>query len=182
MKKLLLISIISFYVNFVHAQWTQTNGPFGGAINCIVTKGSNTFAATSCGVFLSTNNGTSWAPVNNGLINPNVLTLTVKDSNIFAGTAGSGLFISNNNGTSWSAINDGFPVCNVNAIALSGTTIFAGTNLGVFKAVNNGNSSWNLVNNGLTNTNILSLAIKDTNIFAGTDNGLFLSKEIHNQP
>jgi hypothetical protein len=46
------------------------------------------------GVYLSTNNGTSWTAFNNGLINPDVNALVVSGSNIFAGSSGGGVFVS----------------------------------------------------------------------------------------
>ncbi|MGC8654760.1 MAG: T9SS type A sorting domain-containing protein, partial [Candidatus Kryptoniota bacterium] len=40
----------------------------------------------------STNNGTSWTAVNNGLTNTNVFALAISGTNIFAGTYGSGVW------------------------------------------------------------------------------------------
>ena len=59
------------------------------------------------GVFLSTNNGTSWTAVNTGLTNTYVYALAVSGTNLFAGTYGGGVFLSTNNGTSWTAVNTG---------------------------------------------------------------------------
>ena len=50
-------------------------------------SGSNIFAGTyDDGVFLSTNNGTSWTAVNSGLTDLDVYSLAVSGSTIFAGT------------------------------------------------------------------------------------------------
>ena len=56
---LLLITQICF------AQWVQT-GPYGGNVNCLAISGSNLLAGGNS-LYLSTNNGTSWNLVNNGL-------------------------------------------------------------------------------------------------------------------
>jgi len=153
----------------------QTNGPYGGDVRCFAVSGRNIFAGTyGGGVFLSTNNGTSWTQVNNGLTNTVVLSLAVSGTNIFAGTYG-GVFLSMNNGASWTQVNNGLTNTWVRAIAVSGTNIFAGTSGGVFLSTNNG-TSWTQVNNGLTNTNVRSLAVSGTNIFAATyGGGVFLS-------
>ena len=45
----------------------------------------NIFVATNDGVFLSTDNDTSWTAVNTGLTNLSVTTLTVSDAYLFAG-------------------------------------------------------------------------------------------------
>jgi len=75
------------------AQWVQTNGPYGGDVRCFAISGTNLFAGTyGGGVFLSTNNGTSWTAVNTGLTNPNVQSLAVSGTNLFAGTWGGGVW------------------------------------------------------------------------------------------
>ncbi len=127
MRKLLLALLLSHVgLHSAHAQWVQTNGPYGGYINCFTVSGTNLFAGTSGGVFLSTNNGTSWTAVNNGLTNTDVRALAVSGTNLFAGTSG-GVFLSTNNGTSWTAVNTGLTNTHVRSLAVSGTNLFAGT-------------------------------------------------------
>ena len=158
--------------------------------------GTNIFAGyagpmATGGVFLSTNNGTNWTSVNNGLSNHYVQALVVSPAygraggiNFFAG-GGDGVFLSTNNGTSWTAVNNGLNA-SVNTLVISSaeagsSNIFAGTyNDGVFLSTNNG-TSWNAVNSGLTNTIVNALAlvpngIGGTDLFAGTVDGMFLSK------
>ena len=163
--------------SLVNAQWQQTNGPYGGNINCIASDGTNIFAGTNGqGVFLSSNNGSSWTAVNNGLPGWSpVYSFAISGTNIFAGIYG-GVFLSSNNGSSWTAVNNGLTNNTVSSLAISGTNIFAGTyGDGVFLSSNNG-SSWTAVNNGLpANTDVYSFAISGTNIFAGTNVGVFLS-------
>ena len=78
--------LISTSITF--AQWIQTNGPYGGSITSLAISGANLFAGTaSGGVFLSTNNGTSWTAVNNGLTTTSVSSLAVSGTNLFAGTS-----------------------------------------------------------------------------------------------
>jgi hypothetical protein len=43
-------------------------------------------------VYLSTNNGTNWAQVNNGLTNSYITSLAVNEDNIFSGTNGAGVW------------------------------------------------------------------------------------------
>jgi len=94
-------------------------------------SGSNLFAGTwGGGVFLSTNNGTSWTAVNTGLTDRDVFALAVSGSNLFAGTWGDGVFLSTHNGTSWTAVNTGLTNRDVSALAVSGSNLFAGTDYG----------------------------------------------------
>ena len=132
---------------------------------------TNIFAGTYVsGVFLSTNNGTSWSQT--GLTHGVVLALAVSGTNIFAGTD-HGVFISTNNGTSWTEVNNGLTNTLVNALAVSGTNLFSGTSGGgVFLSTNNG-TSWNLAN---TPFNDFSQMVEyGPNLFAGTQVGVFLS-------
>ena len=161
-----------------HSQnsWQQTNGPEGGSIRAFAVSGTNLFAGTHYnGVFLSTNNGTSWTAVNSGLTSADVYALAVSGTNIFAGTYEGGVFRSTNNGTSWTAMNSGLTSTDVLALAVSGTNLFAGTNGGAFLSTNNG-TSWTAVNSGLTAKYVKALAVIGTNLFAGTNfGGVFLS-------
>ena len=76
------------------AQWVQTNGPYGGSVvRSFAVLGTNLFAGTFGGVFLSTDNGASWTAVNNGLPPyTDVNSLAVLGTNLFAGTRGSGVW------------------------------------------------------------------------------------------
>ena len=97
MKKIFtttMLLIFLFLSNTANAQWVQTNGPFGGTINSLAVSGTNIFAGTLDGVFLSTDNGSNWIGVNNGLSSTVVLSLLVSGTNIFAGTLDGGVFTS----------------------------------------------------------------------------------------
>jgi ligand-binding sensor domain-containing protein len=129
---------------------------------------TSVFAGTSGGgVFLSTDNGTSWVQVNNGLTNTWVFALAVSETAVFVGTY-DGVFVSTNNGTSWTAANSGLTNYFINSIVISGEYIFTGTAGGVFLSTDNG-TSWTEMNDGLTNITINALAISETTVFAGTN-------------
>jgi hypothetical protein len=175
---LLLVSLVALSgMNPLLAQWVQTNGPYGGSVMTFAVSGTNLFACTlGGGVFLSTNNGTSWTAVSSGLTSTVVWSLAVSGTNLFAGTGGGGVFLSTNNGTSWTAVNSGLTNTGVWSLAVIGTNLFAGTDGGgVFLSTNNG-TSWTAVNSGLTHPGVWSLAVSGTNLFAGTlGGGVFLS-------
>ncbi len=176
MKIFLVITLLLVAVSS-NAQWVQMSNGMGTdkGVYSFATIGNNIFAGTwSTGVFLSTNNGTNWTPVNNGLTNQNVNTLVASGGNLFAGTY-EGVYISTNNGTSWSIVNNGLSNIIVRSLCVSGTNVFAGTGVGVYLSTNNG-SSWTSVNNGLTALNMRAIAVSGINIFAGTvGGGVFLS-------
>jgi photosystem II stability/assembly factor-like uncharacterized protein len=159
------------------AQWVQTNGPYGGTVLSFAVSpngagGTNLFAGTGGGgVFVSTNDGTSWTPARSGLTAPVASSLALSGANLFAGTWGSGVFLSTDNGTSWARASTDLANTFVNALAVSDTNLFAGTwGGGVFLSTNNG-TSWTEASTGLTNTDIRALAVSGTNLFAGTFGG-----------
>ncbi len=174
---LLMLAFTATQANPLFAQWVQTDGPYDANVSALAVSpngagGTNLFAGTTAGMFLSTNNGTSWTAADSGLIRPSlyVFCFAVSDTLVFAGTNG-GLYLSTNNGTSWTALLTG---TSVDAFAITGKNVFAGTLNGLFLSTDNG-AHWSWLNTGLGNANVGSLAISDTNLFAEGIEGLFLS-------
>ena len=116
-------------------------------ISSFAVSGSNIFAGTQNGVFLSSDYGLSWKEMNDGLPKDpsdtshyiSIKTLAVYENEtgkryLFAGSSGQSLlnphpnvFLSTNNGA-WFAVNTGLPLSvNVNAFAFSDGYIYAGT-------------------------------------------------------
>ncbi len=85
-----LLAVFCLFTNTnpLHSQWIQTNGPYGGDVYCFAVSGTNLFAGTGDGVFLSTDNGTSWTQASTGLTSTLVSALAVSGTNLFAGTDG----------------------------------------------------------------------------------------------
>jgi photosystem II stability/assembly factor-like uncharacterized protein len=183
-KNLLLLAITMFIIlipsRTVNANWTKTSGINAGSIYSLFVNGRYIFAGTGGGgVFISTNNGTSWMAVNSGMpANSNIHSFTVRGSNIFAGTDGRGVFLSTNNGSSWTAVNNGLPAnTSVYSLAVNDSNIFAGTFAGgsVFLSIDNG-TSWTAVNNGLPAYAVVySLTMSGNKIFATASGRVFLS-------
>jgi ligand-binding sensor domain-containing protein len=156
--------------------WTLFPMSFTDAI-CFASYGSNLFAGTDVGIFLSTNEGADWKALNSGLTSTIIRCLAIDSStgriNLFAGTD-DGVFISTNYGTNWT--HTSLTNLSISALALnpisSGIHLFAGTaGQGVFLSTNNG-TSW--VQKGLNDVFILSLLVSDSTLFAGTPLGLFI--------
>jgi photosystem II stability/assembly factor-like uncharacterized protein len=169
-------------------------------ITCFAASGTNIFAGTSkSGVFLSTDNGATWNPVNSGLgmwdtasgyYDP-ITSLTICGTNIFAGASYYGIFRSTDNGASWTPVDSGvpknsnvsFPYFEILSLAVNGTNIFAGTNGGGIIRSNDNGASWTPVDSGLSKTeygwptNFYALAVSGTKIFAGGDDGVFLTAD-----
>ncbi|HQI46800.1 MAG TPA: T9SS type A sorting domain-containing protein [Bacteroidales bacterium] len=165
--KLLFFTIAILCSTFTNAQWQQTSLNTVPAY-CLALNGSNIFAGSSTGMYLSSNNGTNWNSANTGLTSNIIKSLAVSGTNIFAGTEGYGVYSSSNNGSNWDATTLMDAI--VPAIAVCGNNIFAGTFEGVFSSTNNG-VAWNAVNTGLSHTTVFSLALNSSTLFAGTIDG-----------
>jgi alpha-tubulin suppressor-like RCC1 family protein len=93
----------------VTAPWSQI-GPYGGSITSVTikpTSGAVAYAATSIGVFKTTNSGTGWTPVRNGMGVRPVFSLVHRpdtSDTLYAGTD-IGLYKSTDGGANWALSN-----------------------------------------------------------------------------
>ena len=140
-------------------------------IYSLVFSGADLLAATSFGVFRSSNNGTDWIEVDSGLTDIYVNSLVISNKGIFAGTNGGGIFLSTNNGTSWTSVSSGLTNPTVICLAVGSNALYAGTYGGIFLSTND--SSWAPIDSGLTNTIINSIIFDGSNTLAATKGGIF---------
>src|SRR5882762_6271969 len=115
MKNIFLSAILLFAFCYANAQWQQTGGPVGGVVNCLTVMGSNIYAGTNGGIYISNNNGTSWTASKIGLTSINISAIVQKGTDLFAGTFG-GVFKSSNQGASWAPVNTGLADLNILAL------------------------------------------------------------------
>jgi photosystem II stability/assembly factor-like uncharacterized protein len=180
-KNLIRLAVgVVFTVIFVHtigAQWVQICEPVG-PITAIAVNNGNLYAGTDNGVYVTSNNGTTWTAVNGGLpeYRP-IRSFALMGDTLFAG-CGEGIYIYSS-GLFWTAVNTGLTNVSVTSLAVSGSTIFAGTRSvsyggpigGVLRSTNSG-KSWSKLT-FVHNTN--SLSVNSTTIAAGTYSGVYLS-------
>src|SRR5262249_38702206 len=132
----------------------------------------------SGGVFKSTNAGSNWTPINNGLINPRAITLVINPKNasiLYAGTFTfsdeiiGGVYKSTDGGNNWRRLTLSFDIEVLAIDPVNPETIYAGTFMnGVYKSTDGG-ANWNAASAGLGN-NIRALKIDPKNpniLYAG---------------
>ena len=114
------------------------------ALSIDPTNTATIYAGTGSGIFKSTDAGSHWTAVNNGLIvtygattfTPGVFSLSIAQAvpaTIYAGTKYGGIFKSTDGGASWSQVNSGLTNSIIKAVAINGTTpsiFYAGTESG----------------------------------------------------
>ncbi len=161
------------------SEWTKvSSGLTGKNVRALLVVGTNLFAATDSGAFLTTNNGNDWTGINDGLTSTIVTSFALIDTNLFATTFGGGVFLSTNNGLSWAAVNNDLPSLFISSLAVIGTNLFAGNSGfqgGIYLTSNYG-ASWTHISIGQTGDPVSSIYSNGSNLFAVTVNsGVFLS-------
>ena len=167
-KLLLLFVLVS---GVLKAQWTNTNGPFGGDIRTMTSFKNVIYAGTGSGVYISFNNGINWKDISVPKTGT-VMSLVHNDTFVFAATS-KGIFKTNDHGNHW-ILTKSF------SLGEAPTKIFNNENIlyanmrdTLCRSYNNG-STWQP--SGLRKfTN--SMAFKDSFIFAATFEGLYRSAD-----
>lgn len=123
---------------YTAGNWTATGGSTASLRAIVATPdgvgGAKLFvgAVVLGGVWLSTNNGTTWSQVNTGLTYTNVRALAVDGTRVFAGTTG-GVFLTANNGSSWTNVSEGLADSTVHGLSVIGSYLYAGTSMGAWR-------------------------------------------------
>ncbi len=160
--------------------WIPMNiGLLGHTIKSFVKKSNNFYAASDDGISVFSDSLNCWLMLpNTGISFPSIVALTVKDTNIYAGTVFDGVYLSTNNGNNWIPINSGLPnlpIHGLYVLAANNTNVFVGIwGSGMLTTSNNG-SNWTSANLGLQNSEIRSIVISGNNIYTSTTMGLYIS-------
>ncbi len=138
------------------------------------------------GIYKSTDNGTTWTAINNGITN-NTLARSMQcifrtqNGSLLAGT-GVDFYRSSDGGNNWSMVTGGLPTNTVGSLTQNiNGYIFAGTaGVGVYRSENDG-LNWQPYNIGISNQEITSLVTNSAgyvfaatlsgSVFYSTDNG-----------
>ena len=123
---------------------------------------SDVFAMTAAGIFMSSDNGSSWDSLNGGIMNTKYPKLITRSgSNLIVATEPKGLFVSSDMGASWNNVNDTLSIASFMDI---GSEVFAGGHQGIFVSSDYG-EHWVELNDSLININ--AFAVSGSSIFAG---------------
>jgi hypothetical protein len=151
--------------------WTVVNSTIKSAraiaVNCgvfLVSKDDGT-------LYLSSDAGSSWNQVTDGLTSTPINTFLFSGTKVFAGTEGDGILVSITQGRSWTTANSGLTNSYVNAIAQLGANLYAGTDAGVFSSADQG-ASWHATGTGIPD-GVTSLATAGVGLYAGTASGVY---------
>jgi photosystem II stability/assembly factor-like uncharacterized protein len=169
-------------------KWKDRDTSFHLNVNDFTSSDQTVYAATTKGIYSTTDNGTTWNFVYDGNGNKdesqNVTCIFAKDSYLFASFSDEGFMRSDDNGKSWTQLNNELTNRGVSSLAAIGSNIFASafqfpgdSSGGIYLSTNDG-TSWETVNNGLTNHMVNFIYANGNNLFAGTNEYLFYSNSL----
>src|SRR5262249_55416704 len=127
------------------------------------------YAATSFGVYKSSDKGSTWIASSNGSFS--VLALDPNNSFTIYGGSFYGVYKSTDAGDSWQATLLQQEIRQL--VVTADNIIYAASRNGVYKSLNGG-ASWTAINSGLIDTGIYSIAVEPFNsntVYAGTTIG-----------
>lgn len=136
------------------------------------------YAATTKGVFVSTDGGERWAGCSAGINNSRIMDLAVDPSNTNTVCAATsyGVWKSTNAGANWAASNNGLESVLASKLAMAPSTpgtIYAGSTWGTIHKTTDGGARWTEVYKRLPDASVTSLAVDPSNpniVYAGINN------------
>ncbi len=169
------------FLKKIDAQWQQCDSLFGGKVNCFAKNGTDIFAGTNAGVFFSSNKGSNWSSLSNGLANFEIHSIAISGVKVYAGT-NQGLFLSTDYGYTWASISNSLTINRkISAILVKDSIIVIGaqgiTGSGSVFRSNNDGASWTQPFGNFTAINIYDFAIKDSSFYTSTGNGVYKSND-----
>jgi photosystem II stability/assembly factor-like uncharacterized protein len=162
----------------VFSQWQKCpNDLIGGEVFSLARCPAGLLAGTeNGGIFLSSDNGNTWTPKNQGISTSLFYSIKVNGDNIYAASNNGGIYVSTNNGDNWMQTFYSNDVYNPTCLALSKDYIFLSTESGMF--ISSNGTDWMQKNTGLTNFTDqfdFAVAVNDNYAFVGASSGVFVS-------
>ncbi|MBK7257762.1 MAG: T9SS type A sorting domain-containing protein [Ignavibacteriae bacterium] len=128
------------------------------------------FAATSQGVYVTSDAGSSWSVRSTGMTAADVRSLCVVGSKLLAGTVYGGVFMSTDKGANWSARNTSLNPNIVYALLLSGSTVVAGSSAYGVWVSRSDTIKWSTAGTGFTlGPTVNALASDGQHLYAGIE-------------
>jgi len=135
------------------------------------------YLSSSAAMYFSNNNGSNWSAIDNGLPAAQIMAITVKGNDVFAGTS-NGMYKSSNNGGFWSAIDTGLPAKTViYAMAVTDSAIYVASLNNIYIS-NNSGTSWSVLGQPLPGIYQNCMTASGDSIVVGTYYGLYTTTNL----
>ena len=146
-------------------------------VSFIEEKGSElVLASDNMGIFLSTENKSTWKSIGDKLPNRKINALHISEENIYVGIYHQGIYHTSDEGQTWESLNYDLQNLNVQSIFKIDKQLLIGTDVGIF-ILDKNTSLWKETN---VKSQILSIYHYDSKLVAGTSQGTLISKDKSN--
>ena len=168
---------------FSASQWTQTNGPYGGAVhNIFATPDRTLYAAAQSGIYKRAVGETVWTLMNSDIsTNGSRMPMAAHDDTLYIVSTDK-ILASIDNGETWNILCSrpkGHPIGLIVMDEIQGRNsaprpvmYLALQDEGVFRSTDAG-TQWNLLKDGLVDESITAVAAIRNRVFAGTSSGIY---------
>ena len=157
------------------ADWTPTNGPFGGFIAAVGVTGNDVVAGTAHGsIFKSSDAGLTWRDHTMNLPNDVLQHIVRAGKATFVATRFSGLWRLDDQGGAWVNVSAGLPHPNVHSITAHGDALITSSPLQVLARSDDRGQTWQLIPAPET---LLVLASDGDVLYAGGLFGVYRSAD-----
>jgi photosystem II stability/assembly factor-like uncharacterized protein len=143
------------------------------AVRCLAMKGPTLFAGTwGGGIFRSSDYGATWDSINQFLTQRFIVSISVCDTTLYAGTTSS-CFQSRDNGARWISSVSGLKTNDyVHGVARMGRYVFLAGSDSMFRSSDNG-ANWTIAGAGVAANQVWCIAVLGNYVFTGTWGGVF---------
>lgn len=175
MRRFLALLLIVFFTTITNAQWTLCNKPTGALPFSLVIQDNVLYMGTvSNGIYRSTDGGSNWAQINEGITSMQIWNIAYVNGALFASSTGGIVFKSTNGGNNWVLSNTGISSTTIiRNFAFFNNKIFAtSTNKGVYVSSDNG-SSWTQHNSGIVGLVAEPLLVVENDLFVGVNQKVY---------
>lgn len=158
-------------------RWTWLHAPIGGPVGAVAVDDSgNVFAGLgiSGGIFRSTDDGTSWQPINAGMYDLSVSVLAASGTTVYAGA--NNLVRSGDDGRSWLQVTPLMSPGNVSAVGARGVLVAAGNDYDGSLNIS-GDAGTTFTSRSLGTGSTVDLEIVGSAILCATTNGVYRSTD-----
>lgn len=176
-----LFVLLIFVTSLSQAQWVPTAGPEGGSVVSLDVQGASVLATLTSGIFLSTDQGISWSPYNEGITdfaNNFSKGIFFNGIEMLVSSYRAGLLVRQIGGASWQAQNAGLPGNYIAGLGFHGGTLFASPQgFGIYRSSNSG-TSWIKADSGLDVSTTANQFLSDgPSAWAATTTGVYRSTD-----
>jgi len=172
-----------FYSSGSNAQWTKYNNPSGALPFSLMIHNDTIYMGTVAnGIYRSTDGGSSWTQINNGITSMQIWAINQVGAAIFASSLGGTVYKSINGGDSWVLSNTGVSSTAIikKFVSFNGKIFAATSNTGILISNDDG-SSWAQHNSGIVGLVGGEIVVMENDLYATVNNKRVYKYDTTNQ-